>query len=122
MAWNSGSIWIEVGRGRGNGTTISVSMRPGRGDKQQNPIAKKGRFGDRVGDEYDGASLLQPDALQFEIELIARDGVERTERLVHQQDVRIVGQRARDRGTLPHAAGKLTRPGRLKTANADELA
>ena len=58
MAWNSGSIWIEVGRGRGNGTTISVSMRPGRGDEQQNPVAKKGCLGDRMGDKDDGAALL----------------------------------------------------------------
>ena len=65
---------------------------------------------------------LQPDALKLKIELIACDGVERTERLVHQQDVRIVGQRARDRGTLPHAAGKLARPRLFKAPDADELA
>ena len=41
--------------------------------------------------------------------LVARDRVERAERLVHQQDARIVHERPADRGALAHAARELAR-------------
>jgi hypothetical protein len=45
--------------------------------------------------------------ISLDIHLLARHGVERAERLVHQHDLGIVHQRAADRGTLLHAAGEL---------------
>ena len=48
-----------------------------------------------------------PDAQELEIHLLARERVERAERLVHQDELRIVDERARDRGALLHAAGEL---------------
>ena len=43
------------------------------------------------------------------LEVAARLRVDRRERLVHQQDRRLVGERARDRDALLHAAGELPR-------------
>ena len=48
-------------------------------------------------------------------------GVERAERLVHQQDLRIERERARERGALAHAAGKLRRIAVLKAAEPDQI-
>ena len=58
-------------------------------------------------DQQDGLAGLVVDALQFEIHALARHGVERAERLVHQHDLRIVHQGPADGGALLHAAGEL---------------
>ena len=50
-----------------------------------------------------------PDPLQLERQLLARERVERRERLVHQQHARLVDQRAAERDALLHAAGELVR-------------
>ncbi len=63
--------------------------------------------------------LLAPDPQQFEIHLLARHGVERAERLVHQQEPRVLHERAHDRGALLHAAGKLERIALREFAQAD---
>ena len=48
-----------------------------------------------------------PDPQQLALQIFARLGVERGERLVHQENVGIVGEAAGDRHALLHAAGKL---------------
>ena len=48
-----------------------------------------------------------PDPLQLEVHALARQRIERAERLVHQQDLRIARQRPADAGALLHAAGQL---------------
>ena len=48
-----------------------------------------------------------PDAEQQFLHQLAGLVVERAEGLVHQQHARVVGQRARERGALLHAAGQL---------------
>jgi hypothetical protein len=55
------------------------------------------------------------------VELVADDFIERAERLVHQQQLGIEGQRARDRHALLHAARQL--PGKLllETAKVHEV-
>ena len=50
----------------------------------------------------------------------ARLLVERGERLVHQQDPRLGGERARDRDALPHAAGQLGGIAALEPVEADQ--
>ena len=47
--------------------------------------------------------------------------IERAERLIHQENVGIERQRARDCGALFHAAGKLRRVAVLKSAQADHI-
>src|SRR5918992_4573001 len=73
----------------------------------------------RVGEEYRLAQVVRDEqhrhlagglqVAQREPQLLAREGVERAERLVEQQDLGLVDQRAADRGALLHAARELPR-------------
>ena len=62
-----------------------------------------------------------PQLQQLLVEVVADDLVERAERLVHQQQVGVEGQRAGDRGALLHAAREL--PGKfvLEAGEVDEV-
>ena len=51
----------------------------------------------------------------------AGERVERGERLVHQHDLRLDRERARDADALLHAAGKLRRPLALGAGETDEV-
>src|SRR5262245_23926199 len=77
------------------------------GGEHDHAGAEKHRLGDAVGDEDDGLLRLLPDAQQLKVHLLARERVERAERLVHQDELGIVNERARDRRALLHAAGEL---------------
>ena len=63
----------------------------------------------------------RPNAQQFRLHDLARLRVERGERFVHQQDVRVHGQRARQVNALTHAARKLPRVVLLEALEPDEL-
>ena len=63
-----------------------------------------------------------PDVEQATAHLFARDGVERAERLVHQQHLRVERERTSNRDALAHAAGKLRRHLLFRVFKADELA
>ena len=75
-----------------------------------------------MGNEQDGLSLLARQLMEVEAHLVARDGVERAEWLIHQQQVGIVDERAHDRGALVHAARQLVGKaiGELAKADAGE--
>jgi hypothetical protein len=79
------------------------------------------RLGDRVRDEDDGRAELLPDPQQLQVQPLARHLVERAEGLVHQEQRRLEGERARDRDTLLHAAGELPRVVALEAGQLDEL-
>src|SRR6478735_4638728 len=64
---------------------------------------------DVVRDEDDGFSRSLPEAHQLFLHLLARLRVERAERLVHQQHLRIEGEDASERGALLHPARELRR-------------
>ena len=64
--------------------------------------------------------LLEPDALQLEVHVFARHGVERSERLVHEQHRGIVDEGAGDGDPLLHAAGQLPRIAMLEAGESDE--
>src|SRR5262245_3122999 len=70
-------------------------------------VGKKNSLADRMGDEDNRLALLARQMMEVETHLIARDGVERTEGLVHQQQAGIVYERAHDRGALVHSTGQL---------------
>jgi hypothetical protein len=74
-----------------------------------NPLRKVDRLEHRMGDEDDGLAQIAPQRQQIVIEPKPRDLVERRERLVHQQDVRIDDQRPRQRHPHLHAAGQFAR-------------
>jgi hypothetical protein len=71
--------------------------------------AEKHRLADAVGHEHDGLPGLLPDMQQLQVHFLARERVERAKRLVHQDELGIVDERARDGGALLHAAGELIR-------------
>ena len=79
------------------------------------------RFGDRVRDEDDRRAAGLPDAQELDVESLARHLVERAERLVHEQERGIEGERARDRDALLHAAGELPRWCSREALKLDEL-
>ena len=62
-----------------------------------------------MGDEDDGLLQIAPQREQIVVEAEARDLVERCERLVHQEDIRIGDERARQRHPHLHAAGQFAR-------------
>src|SRR5262249_26742495 len=74
-----------------------------------------------VGHEDHGLRRALPDAQQFGLHEAAGLGVERAERLVHQQDLRIEGERARNRGALPHAARQLRGVAVLEAIEPDQV-
>ena len=94
-------------RGRSIGTISRT--RPGLAASTSTCSPRNSRLVDRMGDEQDGGAGLLPDAAQLLVQPVARDLVERAERLVHQQQPRAAEQRAGDRDALAHAAGQLVR-------------
>lgn len=62
-----------------------------------------------------------PDAAQFDLHGAARLRIQRAERLIHQQDPWLVGERARDLHALLHAAGELGRVLAFLTVQANQL-
>ena len=62
-----------------------------------------------------------PDAQQLSVEALARQRVERAERLVEQEHARLQRQRAGDGHALAHAARQLVRAGAGEPAEADEV-
>ena len=71
-----------------------------------------------VGDEHAGARYLVVQPSQPPAQLLPHLGVERAERLVEQQHLRLHGQRAGQRNALPLAAGEL---GRIPVGQPVEL-
>ena len=111
IARNSGVSRMSSGRSAGRSLSMMSVMRPGRGDITTMRGREEHRLGDRVGDEDHRLLGLRPELQQLLVQMVAHDLVERAERLVHQQQVGIEGERAGDRGALLHAAGQL--PGKL---------
>src|SRR2546426_3057741 len=58
-------------------------------------------------DEHHGLPVLLPDAQKLPLQEAPGERVERAERLVHEDDRGLRGERARDRHPLLHPAGKL---------------
>ena len=79
-----------------------ASLAAGRAD--DDAVAEEHGFRDVVGDEDYCAAVALPEGLEVECKLVAGDGVERGKRLVHQQQGRVVQQRAADADARAHAA------------------
>ena len=87
----------------------------------QDAVGEEDRLVHVVGDEHDGFRRLREDVGDLALELLARDGVERPERLVEQQDAGVERERPREPDALLHAAGNLVRIVRGKAVELDEL-
>ena len=78
------------------------------------------RLGDRVGHEDDGLAGRAPDAQHLGVETLPGHLVERSERLVHEQQGGLERERAGDRDALLHAAGQLVRVVAAEAVELDE--
>src|SRR5262245_374652 len=78
-------------------------------------------LGDRMGHEDDGLLRFGPELEQFPVQFVTDDLVERSEGLVHQQELGIEGQGPGDRGALLHAARELPRKFSLEAFEPDEF-
>ena len=99
-------------RGRGKGTGISSMIRPGRGDRRMMRSART-RASSTL---WVTKTTVGPDGAagqlqELALHQLARLGVERGEGLVHQQELGLRRQGARQRDALLHAAAQLARPG-----------
>ena len=72
-------------------------------------VCEEQRFVDVVGDEDDGLFIFFPDALELVLERRARERVERGERFIEQENLRVHRKRAGDGDALTLAARKFAR-------------
>ena len=68
----------------------------GAGLQDRDPVAELDGFVEVVGDEDDGLAQLVLQPQQLVLQALPGDRVDGAERLVHQQDRRVGGQRPRD--------------------------
>ena len=80
--------------------------------EDRDPVAHLDRLVDVVGDEHDRLADLGLQAQELVLEALAVDRVDRAERLVHQHQRRVGGERAGDADALALAAGELRRVAR----------
>ncbi len=85
------------------------------------PVAEIDRLLQIMGDENHGGAALRRQPRHLVLQVLPGHGVERAERLVHQQHVRLLGQAAGDLQALLHAAGQLQRKRIMPVAESDLL-
>ena len=93
----------------------------GRARHHHDLVGEEHRLLDRMGDEQHRLAVALPDVEQVVLQPRAGMRIERAERLVHQQHFGMIGQRARQRDALLHAAGQFLRIEILKALEADHL-
>src|SRR5579872_2378118 len=94
----------------------------GRAREDRDPVAERDRLDDVVRHEHDRSPGALPEPEQLVLQDQAGLRIERSERLVHQDDVHaVVDQCPHDRDALAHAAGKLMRIVMLEPLEADSL-
>jgi hypothetical protein len=113
-AWNSGRARVASSARTRQRDVDQAFSRPGCVGHHRDAIGEEHRLVDGVGDEDDGTPLrgglvLAPDAQELVLQDEARLRIERRQRLVHQQHVGLVGDEARERRALAHAARELVR-------------
>ena len=93
----------------------------GRARHHHDLVRQEHRLVDRMGDEQHRLAVAFPDVEQVVLQPRAGMRIQRAERLVHQQHRGVIGQRARQRDALLHAAGQFLGIEILKTLEADHL-
>ena len=83
-------------------------------------VAHGQRFLLIVGDEDEGDAALALDALELQLHLAAELEIQRAQRLIQQQHIRLVNQRARNRHALLLAAGKAGNAALFKARQTDQ--
>ena len=111
----------RAGARSGSVDSITSVTRPGPRRHHDDAGREIDRLGDRVRDEADRLVGARPELQQLLVEVVAHDLVERAERLVHQEQVGVEGERTGDRGALLHAAGELPGIFLLEAGEVDEV-
>ena len=104
-----------------NGTSTRCRMRAGRRRQHVDRVGQVDRLGHVVRHEQDRVVLGPRHVEQQSLHLPARVRIERAERLVHQDDARLVDERASDRHALLHPAGEVLREVVRELVEADRL-
>lgn len=91
------------------------------GREDQHTFAEIDRLDDAVGHEQDGRAGSAPDVQKLVVQTFAGDLVERTEGLVHEQDIRLALKRTRNGDALALAPGQLMRIAVGQMRQADQL-
>ncbi len=91
------------------------------GAEHEDAVGEEDRFLEIMGDEHDGDVDLAPDFQEMRLHVAARLRIERAERLVHQENARLIGERPHNRHALLHAARELVWIGIGKLLEAHEL-
>ena len=105
-------------RGRAKSTLKSCFTRPGPGRHQDDAVGKGQRLAEIVGHEQHGLARVLPEIEQHRMHVELGVGIERAERLVHQQDFRLRDQGTHQRHALPHAARQRRRIEAAKAVEA----
>ena len=95
-------------------------MRPGRGDITTMRVDRNTASGIEWVTKITVLSVFAQSSQELLVEVVADDLVERAERLVHEQQLGLDGERAGDRDALLHAAGKLPRELALEAGEVDQ--
>jgi len=98
---------------------VGDAPRPARED--QHPISQTHRLARVVRDEENGQPGLRPEPFQLLVQQVARDGVERRERLIHQEHVGVLRQRTGKSYPLLHATRQLVRAALFETVEVDPV-
>ena len=110
--------------GSGGSRAVAVELAldlAGMRREQQDAVADQHGLRDRVGHEQHREARIGPQLEQLVLHPAPRERIERGERLVHQQHVRLHRQRPRDGDALFHAAGQRVRIGIRELGEVDLL-
>ncbi len=91
-------------------TSNSRGDPPGAGRHDDDAVRQPSRLAHVVGHEQHRQVLRPHQGIEFVVEHVAGHRVERAERLVHQQDVGVLGERSGQCRPLAHSAGQLVGP------------
>jgi len=94
-------------------------MCPGIAAQHDDAVGQQHGFLDVMRDQEDGFGghgLVGPQLKEFGAQVLRREHVERGERLVHEQDLRLDDQGARKAHALPHSARQFLRIGGLEAS------
>ena len=97
----------DVARARQVDDVLADRVRGGAGGKDHDAVGEADGLLEVVGDEDDALPVGAPELEQLVLHERARLHVERRERLVHEEDLRVEDEHLRERDALSHAAREL---------------
>lgn len=112
---------VTIARSRLRHTELAAQRRARSRRERDDAIGEQQRFIHVVGHHHYGLALVSPERFDLILQARAGEGVERAQRLIEQQDLRLHGQGARHGNSLSHAARELRRPAICRVRKPYEL-